>query len=45
MKIRNYITMLLFDLQNNRRILSSLSLAEIKDNINRHMKVEKNVLI
>ena len=43
MKRRNYITMLLFDLQSNRRILSSL--AEIKDNINRHMKVEKNVLI
>jgi len=35
--------MLLFDLQSNRRILSSL--AEIKNNIDKHMGVEKNVLI
>jgi hypothetical protein len=43
MKMKEYITMLLFDLQSNRRILSSL--AEIKDNINKYMRVEKNVLI
>jgi len=43
MKKKEYINMLLFDLQINRRISSSL--AEIKDNINKHIKVEKNVLI
>jgi len=42
MKRKEYI-MLLFDLQSNRRILSSL--AEIKNNIDKHMRVEKKVLI
>jgi len=43
MKRKEYITMLLLDLQSNRRILSSLE--EIKNNIDKHMGVEKNVLI
>jgi uncharacterized protein YciU (UPF0263 family) len=43
MKKKEYINILLFDLQSNRRISSSL--AEIKDNINKHIKVEKNVSI
>jgi hypothetical protein len=43
MKGGEYITILLFDLQINRRILNSLS--EIRDNINKHMKVKKTVLI
>jgi len=43
MKKKEYIKMLLFDLQSNRRTLSSL--VEIKDNINKHMRAEKNVLI
>ncbi|MFP3167298.1 MAG: hypothetical protein RXQ68_02645 [Candidatus Nanopusillus sp.] len=43
MKKKKYTTMLLFDLQSNKRILSSL--VEIEDNINKHMTVEKNILI
>jgi len=43
MKGEEYITILLFDLQSNRRILGSLT--EIKDNTNKHMIVEKDVLI
>jgi hypothetical protein len=43
MKRKEYITMLLFDLQSNRRILGSL--AEIRDNINKQIRIEKNVLI
>jgi len=43
MKKKEYINILLFDLQSNRRISSSL--AEIRDNINKHMKVKKTVLI
>jgi hypothetical protein len=39
MKMKEYIIMLLFDLQNNRKILSSL--AEIKNNINKHIKIGK----
>jgi len=43
MKGKDYVTMPFFNLQSNRKILNSL--AEIKDNINKHIKVEKNVLI
>jgi hypothetical protein len=43
MKREKYTTRLLFDLQSNRIILSSP--VEIKNNINKHMRVEKNVLI
>jgi uncharacterized protein YciU (UPF0263 family) len=43
MKKKEYTNILLFDLQSNRRISSSL--AEIKDGINKHIKVEKNVSI
>ena len=43
MKRKEHITMLLFDLQSNRRILSLLE--EVKNNIKKYMRVEKNVLI
>ena len=42
MKWKEYITMLLFDLRSNKRILSSLT--GIKNNIDRHMRIRKEVL-